>query len=353
MWLARAMMVVVGLLVAVITVEVSLRILGIGYGGVHMATSDVLHHEHPRNYRFVSYHRSREYGGHTIFYDDAGRVANPEHPQFDQTDSEVTVVVMGDSFVEALQVAHEESFVGRLQDAASPKASVENYGTSSYSPALYLLQWRTRIRARAPTHVFLMLFGNDIRDDEEMTAIAELDTSGDIVAVSGAEPRLFDRVARMTYLGRLARKVRLQLEWMWAHRHETRNEPAYEFVEEDPEINDLTDKYLRQLVREITDTGAQLVLMAVPSRERTLRPIGAASRRVFHDVVRDWAERQAVPFVDLTTPFAAAAEEPEPLFFARDIHFTAHGHRVVVLLLVGALLVLGGTAAAPFIYTLF
>ena len=336
MWLARAMMVVVGLLVAVVTVEVSLRILGIGYGGVHMATSDVLHHEHPRNYRFVSYHRSREYGGHTIFYDDAGRRANPEHPQFDQTDSEVTVVVMGDSFVEALQVAHEESFVGRLQDAASPNASVENYGTSSYSPALYLLQWRTRIRARAPTHVFLMLFGNDIRDDEEMTAIAELDTSGDIVAVSGAEPGLFDRVARMTYLGRLVRKVQLQLEWMWAHRHETRDEPAYEFVEEDPEINDLTDKYLRQLVREVTDTGAQLVLMAVPSRERTLRPTGAAARRVFHDVVRDWAERQAVPFVDLTTPFAAAAEEAEPLFFARDIHFTAHGHRVVADTLLAA-----------------
>ncbi len=289
-----------------------------------------------RDYRFVSYHRSREYGGHTIFYDDAGRRANPEHPQLDQTDSKMTVVVMGDSFVEALQVAHEESFVGRLQDAASPNASVENYGTSSYSPALYLLQWRTRIRARAPTHVFLMLFGNDIRDDEEMTAIAELDTSGDIVAVSGAEPTLFDRVARMTYLGRLVRKVQLQLEWMWDHRHEERNEPAYEFVEEDPRMTELTDRYLRQLVDEVTETGAQIVLMAVPSRERTLRPTDATSRPVFHDVVRDWAEREAVPFVNLSTPFAAAAGETEPLFFARDIHFTAHGHRVVADTLLAA-----------------
>ena len=228
-WLARATLIVVGLVIAVVTAEVSLRIFGIGYGGVHMATSDVLHHEQPPDYRFVSYHRSREYGGHTVFYDNAGRRANPEDPQgrranpedpqgrraspehlqFDQTDSEVSVVVMGDSFVEALQVAHEESFVGRLQNAASPNVSVENYGTSSYSPTLYLLQWRTRIRDRAPTHVFLMLFGNDIRNDEEMTAIAELDTSGDIVAVSGAEPGLFDRVARMTYLGRLVRKVQL------------------------------------------------------------------------------------------------------------------------------------------------
>ncbi len=40
MWLARATMVAVGLLVAVVTVEVSLRILGVGYGGVHMATSN-------------------------------------------------------------------------------------------------------------------------------------------------------------------------------------------------------------------------------------------------------------------------------------------------------------------------
>ena len=38
--------------------------------------------------------------------------------------------------------------MGRLQNAASPNVSVENYGTSSYSPALYLLQWRTWIRDR-------------------------------------------------------------------------------------------------------------------------------------------------------------------------------------------------------------
>ena len=344
-WLARAALIVGGLLLAVVTAEVSLRVLGIGYGGVHMATSEVLHHEHPRNYRFVSYHRSREYGGHTVFYDAAGRRATPERPQGRRanpespgrrTDSDVSVVVMGDSFVEALQVAHEESFVGRLQDAAPPNATVENYGTSSYSPALYLLQWRTRIRDSVPTHVFLMLFGNDVRDDEQMTAIAELDTSGDIVAVSGAEPGLFARLARMTYLGRLLRKVQLQLEWMWDHRQEERNEPAYEFVEEDPEMTDLTDRYLRQLVGEVTETGAQVVLMAVPSRERTLRPMGAASRRVFHDVVRNWAEREAVPFVDLSTPFAAAARETEPLFFARDIHFTAHGHRVVADTLLAA-----------------
>lgn len=92
-------------LVAAIVVEVSLRILGIGYGSVHMASSAVLHHVHPRDYRFVSYHQSREYGGHVVYYDEAGRRADPIGTVADQPRHEVSVAVMGDSFVEALQVA--------------------------------------------------------------------------------------------------------------------------------------------------------------------------------------------------------------------------------------------------------
>ena len=58
--------------------------------------------------------------------------------------------------------------------------------------------------------------------------------------------------------------------------------------------------------------------------------------------------------------FERAAERAgKPGFFREFIGFLAHNKKwwllpiVIVLLLLGALVMLGGTAAAPFIYTLF
>ena len=333
---ARAVLLIGGFLVAVVISELLLRIFGLGYGGVHMVSSDVLHHVHPPDYRFVSYHRSREHGGHVVYYDEAGRRAHPDQSAVDLTGYEGAVAVMGDSFVEALQVAHEDSFVGRLQTAANGHTPVQNYGTSSYGPALYLLQWRHQIRQQRPSYIFLMLFGNDVRNDAEMTAIAQVDSSGEIVAVSGAEQTWFARVARSTYLARLVRKVQLQLVWAWEHWGEETGESFLDFLEENPDITDLTDGYLQQLVRETREVGTQLVLLAVPSKEDTLRRAARTTRRAFHDKVRVWAEQHRVPFVDLATPFLVAAEAGARLFFPRDIHFTEEGHRVVADVLLSA-----------------
>ncbi len=57
--------------------------------------------------------------------------------------------------------------------------------------------------------------------------------------------------------------------------------------------------------------------------------------------------------------FARQAEQQSPGLVREYLDFLAHNKKwwllpiVVALLLVGALIVFGGTAAAPFIYTLF
>ncbi|MDH3719216.1 MAG: DUF5989 family protein [Planctomycetota bacterium] len=57
--------------------------------------------------------------------------------------------------------------------------------------------------------------------------------------------------------------------------------------------------------------------------------------------------------------FAEAAGQQQVGFFREFLDFLLHNKKwwltpiVLVLLLVGALVMLGGTAAAPFIYTLF
>jgi len=57
--------------------------------------------------------------------------------------------------------------------------------------------------------------------------------------------------------------------------------------------------------------------------------------------------------------FAAEAERPQPGLLAEFWDFLVHNKKwwltpiVLILLLVGALIMLSGTAAAPFIYTLW
>ncbi len=326
--------------VALLLSEALLRILGIGYGTVHMASSPVLHHAHPRNYRFVSYHRSGEYGGHIVYFDEDGLRADPEATSESRAVSQTTVALMGDSFVEALQVSHEDSFPGRLQAAAPDDASILNYGTSSYSPLLYLLQWRHQIAVTSPTHVVLMLYGNDVRDDRDMTDLGKRDAEGKIVAVPGPEVGGFTLLMRQSYLARFLNKVRLQFAWAWEHRGEARDAPLTGFIEEHPDIVGLTDGYLCELVDEVRRSGAETILTAVPSKERTLARARRTGEPTFSDKVGAWSEANGVPFVDLELAFYAAADAAadvgtagggvdEPLFFVRDIHFTSAGHQLV------------------------
>lgn len=57
--------------------------------------------------------------------------------------------------------------------------------------------------------------------------------------------------------------------------------------------------------------------------------------------------------------FAEEAKGPQRGLLAEIFHFARHNKKwwltpiIVVLLLVGVLIVIGGTGAAPFIYTLF
>jgi hypothetical protein len=65
------------------------------------------------------------------------------------------------------------------------------------------------------------------------------------------------------------------------------------------------------------------------------------------------------PIEPETKSFSEQADEPSPSFLAEFFDFLIHNTKwwltpiIVVLVLIGLLTVLSGTAAAPFIYTLF
>ena len=65
------------------------------------------------------------------------------------------------------------------------------------------------------------------------------------------------------------------------------------------------------------------------------------------------------PTADNGDDFAQEAQEGQVGFFQEFVEFLAHNKKwwitpiIIVLALVGVLVMLGGTAVAPFIYTLF
>jgi lysophospholipase L1-like esterase len=238
------------------------------------------------------------------------------------------VLFMGDSFTEAVQVPFDASFVGRLAARAAPGTCLANAGVASYSPILYRLQWREKLRDLRPTHVVLQLFGNDARDDATYAAgAASLDAAGLPLAVPGPKERWYTPVWRASYLGYAVRRF----SRVMAYKSQAKRGALVEagaVMEENPEITPLTHRALLALRDEIASDGAELWIMPVTSRANALD-----EPATFGSHVRAWCETNGVRVVDLRPAFA----DPKPLFFTRDIHWNADGHEKVAEVLARSL----------------
>ncbi len=325
-----------GLLLALLICEAILRLLGIGYGNAPLVSDPVLHHVHPVNYRFVSHTPSNEYGGHEIYYDAQGLVANPEIDIPAADSAANRVAFFGDSFTEAGQVAYSESFVGRVANASEGKALVKNFGVSSYSPILYLLLWREKVMQFKPTHVIVMLYGNDISDDTVRFEQAKLSDNGEILALPGPGGGRLTHWLRKLYLARLIRKLQLQLQWTMQNTHQS-DAVVGGMVEENPEITPLSSGLMEKLANEVNKTGAKLVLTVVPSKYRLSLSDKSTYGIQFSERWQEWASQRGVRFVDLSSAFDLAASKEKSLFYEQDIHFNENGHAVVAETLINEL----------------
>lgn len=79
----------------------------------------------------------------------------------------VPILLLGDSFMEALQVEHEQSLAGLLQqqlpDVVGAPVAVRNAGMAGWSPSHYLLRARTLIpRDRYGLVIVAIFVGNDV-----------------------------------------------------------------------------------------------------------------------------------------------------------------------------------------------
>lgn len=323
--------IVLGLLIAAGGVEAGLRLMNMGFGNSPMEPDAYLHHVHPKNYTFVQQHPSGELGGFEIEYNAEGRVfrgkgatsANVEgsHP-------DCRVALMGDSFAEGGQVPFAQTFAGRLEVAARDTCDVRNYGVRSYSPAIYLVQYTRDVRPWRPHTVFVLLFGNDVREDANYVSTAVLDPNGWPLAVQGPTDAWLFSQLRRSYLARFVRMVGMRASWVWDHYGEEQWTVGG-VVEEHPVWGGPTPGLVLELNRRVKEAGSRLVVMAVPSRYRLMGDGTIETGADFHETFKVFARENGIEFLDLNDAFERASTAGVPLFFLKDIHFAEEGHALV------------------------
>jgi lysophospholipase L1-like esterase len=319
-----------GTVAALLLGEVILRMFGIGYGHSPMVGDPVLHHWHPASYTQREWSASGDFGGFSTHFDADGLAMSAELP------SGPSIVFLGDSFTEGLQVREDERFV--TLTAASLGTPTANLGCSGFSPLLERLaleRFAPRLQARA---VVLQLYANDIDEDALYRAQARRE-GGRIVAVPGGDTPLSIRLARKSYLARLVHRV-VQVRKFRRERvaHNTAasgsHPPAFDRpVRERYPAGELAgfEQSLAEL-RDVTRAhGWPLYAWVVPDR-------GALERGLpdyFTDYVREVAAQQSIRLIDLAPLFPR--DRVAALFFQRDQHLNAEGHRAVATALVHAL----------------
>jgi hypothetical protein len=249
------------------------------------------------------------------------------------TSSRPRIALVGDSFIEGLQVADDEIVSRRLEALLADRAEVLNFGVSSAGTSVEFLNYRARVRQFHPDVVLLMFFvGNDAEDnvpalkqqrDPAMAAISPyltLDEHGQLR--DAPQPGI---ARRTSWLVTTASRLRVG---QWAYRgviglRRTMSRAPDTADPPHPEQQAwrITEQVLVRFHHEVRDSGSQFALAIVPDYDT---PVSNIRRKQLLQL----AARDGFPVVDLTPVFASviASRGTDRFFHACDGHWTAAGH---------------------------
>ena len=280
---------------------------------------------------------------------------------------EIRIAVLGDSFVEGLQVPIELNFCNilerRLQEKFQCPVNVINAGTSSYSPLLEYLVYTKRIVFLHPQIVLQVFFANDVFDDVRYSTSAKFDAQGRPLSVASGIPwivvddnrdversmafreaqnRIMYERSLLTYLSYLAAWTKQKIGF-WRLRRRFPDPPLsgqFFILREEPHLVDaqkrawdVTRSYIRLLKQECDANNAKFLLSSAPIASQVF---GESSSDLFffrgkpsladQENLSEIAAQLNVPYIDL---LPALKDSGKKSYFALDGHWTPHGHEVV------------------------
>jgi lysophospholipase L1-like esterase len=286
---------------------------------------------------------------------------------FRSTDEYVTadgrrrvIAVLGDSFVQAIQVNENETFTelleSRLRDTGIYQ--VQNYGVSNTGVVHYLQLYRHYARIHRPELVIVCILDqNDIFNSSyELTpalrpvysygddgAIEEIETFEELIVGKARPTNLRSYLKKNWALYRFLGRLRSRLA---PAKGTTGRLPASAFVYEDPWNESFREAWrhaewaLQELVEAIRADGATPLIVLMPGKWTTsdetwedlagrYRGEGRLDRARVRRVLREAAAALQVDYLDLTDILTAAYREGSTPHWDRDSHMTPSGHRLV------------------------
>jgi lysophospholipase L1-like esterase len=253
------------------------------------------------------------------------------------------ILVLGDSFVEGLQVGQDETFPARLEEALNQDNSapldVINAGVSRYGTSNALLFLEGEGLRYQPDLVIYAFYPNDVTDNIENglfelagnQLIARPATVSPVEHVRGV---LYDlsyiyrfALGLSLHLGQATDETLIDTGWgkvlpIYRAHLLPREERAWQ----------VTGLLLERMHAATTRAGARLVVVCLPEHFQSEDRLWAQVAQSAEVLERDAPNRalaEAVPegtaYLDLLPGFQAAAQS-QALYYAQDHHFNAAGH---------------------------
>ena len=258
---------------------------------------------------------------------------------------EASVVLIGDSFLEAGLVPEEEIVASHLQRRLG--VTVENLGVTMYGPQQEFAALR-RYGVRLNPRLVLWFFfeGNDLADAivyEERRKILARDLNGFkqrsflknatnvlIEWISPESPNSGDLYSCEVRQGEST--VRMYFRYAGAP-----------LSENDVGGLELTKDILLTARKLAHDNGTEFVLVYVPTKFRVYQnqcavfPVNSFTKdwrlSDLPDRIRSWCEAQGISFLDLTPAFREHAAERKLLYFLDDSHWNPLGNEVAAAII--------------------
>jgi hypothetical protein len=297
---------------------------------------------------------------------------------YDKDPGVFRIAVLGDSFMFGVGVKADETFSSVLEKMlngasdGAEKYQVYNFGVNSFSPLLEYIYIKREVIRYEPDMVILMLDLCDIQDDYFYEPHIVKDASGDIIGcdpfkVNGLpdlksvvmrhsrlyfmlDQKLFQSFRKMRTIGfrryfeNKFKKVRNKTEILINKEIDNIEFDRFLFVREGKDKAivmrhwERTAKYLLMIKKYLDLKGIRLVMATYPYSHQVGerqwdkgRVYWAFERNRVYDpgaafaIVEDFANKNGIEFINVYD--ALRARKDEPLYFARDGHWTKLGQK--------------------------
>ncbi len=249
------------------------------------------------------------------------------------------IIFIGDSFTEGLGVNYEQTFVGRIEEHLGPRGvDVLNAAVASYSPIIYLRKTRYLIEQVGLQFDELVVFLDlsDIVDELEY----EFDAQGNVV--NSPAPPLEPKPAPKNIWERNSLVAQFYDRYQQARTMALAsplglNRPRALWTVDEALYQRYGAKGLETAARHMDELQAllkahhiRLTLAVYPWPDQIHQRDRDSRHTRFW---RDWANRQAVPFLDYFPSFIDAKNDPDTIirryYLPGDVHWNEAGHSLV------------------------